>query len=48
MALSAGMDGAIIDPLDKKIAASIRTAEALLGKDRYCKNFIQAHRKGLL
>jgi len=48
IALSAGMDGAIMDPLDKKITAAYKTAEALLGRDRYCMNFIQAHRKGLL
>lgn len=46
LALSAGMDGALIDPLDKNIMAAIRSTEALLGRDRYCMNFIQGHRKG--
>ncbi|MDB4349354.1 dihydropteroate synthase [Omnitrophica bacterium] len=47
MALSAGMDGALLDPLDKITTAAIRAAEATLGKDKYCMNFIQGHRKGL-
>lgn len=47
MALSAGMDGALIDPLDRNIVAAVKTAEALLGEDKYCMNFIQAYRKGL-
>jgi len=48
MALAAGMDAALIDPLDKKMMASVRASEAILGKDRYCMNFIQSHRKGLI
>ncbi len=47
MAINAGLDGALIDPLDKNMIAAIRTTEALLGKDNYCMNFIQGHRKGL-
>jgi 5-methyltetrahydrofolate--homocysteine methyltransferase len=47
MALSAGMDGALVDPLDKTTISAIKTTEALLGRDRYCMNFIQGHRKGL-
>ena len=47
LALGAGLDGALIDPLDKGVIAAIRATEALLGKDRYCKNFIQGYRKGL-
>ncbi|MFH1753887.1 MAG: dihydropteroate synthase [Candidatus Omnitrophota bacterium] len=46
MALSAGMDGALIDPLDKGMIASIRATEALLGRDKYCMNYIKGHRKG--
>lgn len=47
MALSAGMDGALVDPLDKRIVAAIKATEAISGQDRYCMNFIQAYRKGL-
>lgn len=46
IALFAGMDGAILDPLDKGITASYKAAEAILGRDKFCMNFIQAHRKG--
>ncbi len=48
MALCAGLDGALIDPLDKKSIQAIKTSEALLGRDKYCMNFIGAHRKGLI
>ena len=36
LCLGAGLDGAIIDPLDKKIMTDIVVAEALTGKDEYC------------
>lgn len=48
MALAAGMDAALIDPLDRHMMASVRASEAILCKDRYCMNFIQSHRKGLI
>ncbi len=48
MAISKGLDGAIMNPLDKRMMASIIAAEALAGHDRYCKNFLKAHRNGLL
>lgn len=44
--MDAGMDSAIIDPLDKKIMAAIRTADMLLGKDQYCKNYLKGVRAG--
>ena len=47
MALRAGLDGAIIDPLDKGMIAAIRATEAILARDRYCMDFIKGHRKGL-
>jgi len=47
LALCAGLDGALIDPLDKGMIAAIRATEAILAKDRYCMNFIKGHRKGL-
>jgi cobalamin-dependent methionine synthase I len=48
MAISRGLDGAIMNPLDKKIMANIIAADALAGRDRYCANFLKLHRKGLL
>ncbi len=44
--MDAGMDSAIIDPLDKKIMASIRTADMLLGNDGFCMNFLKGVRSG--
>ena len=47
-ALARGLDAAIVDPTDTALMTSLVTAEALLGKDEYCMNFIQAHRAGKL
>lgn len=41
-----GLDGAIVNPLDKGMLASILTAEALAGKDDYCMNYLKAFRAG--
>lgn len=44
--MDAGMDSAIIDPLDSKIMGTIRTADMLLGKDDFCMNFLKGVRAG--
>ncbi|MCX5818398.1 MAG: methyltetrahydrofolate cobalamin methyltransferase [Deltaproteobacteria bacterium] len=44
MAVAQGLDGAIINPLDKRMMANIIAAEALAGRDNFCMNFIKAHR----
>ncbi len=46
MAMGAGLDSVILDPLDQDIMATIKTSEALLGRDRFCKNYIKACRQG--
>jgi len=46
--MDAGMDSAIIDPLDKKIMATIRTADMLLGKDDFCMNYLKGVRSGAI
>ena len=46
--MDAGMDSAIIDPLDKKIMATIRTADMLLGHDDYCMNYLKGVRAGAI
>jgi len=46
--MDAGMDSAIIDPLDKKIMAAIRTADMLLGNDDYCMNYLKGVRAGAI
>jgi len=47
-AMSAGMDGAILDPLDKKLMSFLYAAEALLGRDEYCMNYLTKFREGEL
>lgn len=47
MAIAKGLDGAIINPLDKKMMANIIAAEALAGKDEYCMEYLKAYRAGL-
>jgi len=48
MAIAKGLDGAIINPLDKKMMANIIAAEALAGKDNFCMHYLKAFRAGLL
>jgi 5-methyltetrahydrofolate corrinoid/iron sulfur protein methyltransferase len=47
LAMQAGLDSAILNPMDKELMAAIVTTEMLLGKDKYCMNYIKASRKGL-
>lgn len=47
MAIAKGLDGLIINPLDKAMMASLVTAETLRGRDEYCTKYLKAHRKGL-
>ncbi len=47
MALTKGLDSAIMDPLDKKMMANIITAEMLAGKDQYCEKYMNAYRNGM-
>lgn len=44
MAIARGLDGAIINPLDNKMMASILAAETLAGKDDYCMEYLNAYR----
>jgi 5-methyltetrahydrofolate--homocysteine methyltransferase len=47
-AIEAGMDSAIMDPTGKEMCAALLAAEALLGRDRYCRNYNRAYRAGRL
>ncbi|MGI6744675.1 MAG: methyltetrahydrofolate cobalamin methyltransferase [Acutalibacteraceae bacterium] len=47
-AMAAGMDSAILDPLDKKLMAFLYATEALLGIDDYCINYLEKFREGEL
>lgn len=44
--MGAGLDGAIIDPLDNKIISVLRTSQMLMGKDEHCLNFLKSVRAG--
>lgn len=48
LAVAAGLDAAILDPTERKVASTIFACEALLGKDLYCRNYLSAYRKGLI
>ena len=48
MAAGAGLDAAILNPLDARIMSLVKVADMLTGKDPSCKGYIRAHRKGLL
>jgi 5-methyltetrahydrofolate corrinoid/iron sulfur protein methyltransferase len=45
IALYAGMDSAILDPANRDMMATLLATEALLGRDRLCRNFSNAFRK---
>jgi len=46
MAIAKGLDGAIINPLDRRMMANITAAEALAGRDNFCMNYLKAFRAG--
>jgi len=48
MAAYAGLDAAILNPLDAKMISFVRVADMLTGKDPSCKGYIRAHRRGIL
>lgn len=45
MALSHGLDAAILDPLDSELMDALITAELLLNKNIYCDSYLEAYRK---
>jgi 5-methyltetrahydrofolate corrinoid/iron sulfur protein methyltransferase len=47
MAIAKGLDGAILNPLDKRMMACITAAEALGGRDNFCMNYLKAYRSGM-
>jgi len=46
MAIAKGLDGLIINPLDKQMMAGMIAAETLAGRDEYCGNYLDAFRAG--
>ncbi len=47
-AVANGMDGAILNPLDKKLMTFLYAVEALMGHDDYCMEYLTAYREGKL
>ncbi len=45
MAVYAGLDSVIMDPVEKTLSDAVKTAEALVGKDRHFRKFMRVFRK---
>lgn len=48
VAISRGLDAAILDPTDTLLYAALRTGQAIAGRDNYCMDYIAAFRAGRL
>lgn len=48
MVVASGLDAAILNPLDKRTVTLARVADMLVGSDPGCRQYIKAHRKGML
>ena len=46
LGMAHGLSGAILDPTDKQLMATLLSTEMLLGRDEYCENFINAYQEG--
>ncbi|HHT16279.1 MAG TPA: methyltetrahydrofolate cobalamin methyltransferase [Papillibacter sp.] len=47
LAMNAGMDSAVLDPLNQDLMGMIYATEALLGLDEMCMEYITAYRQGI-
>ncbi|UYO64120.1 methyltetrahydrofolate cobalamin methyltransferase [Acetobacterium wieringae] len=47
LAMSAGMDSFILDPLNKDMMGMLYATEAMMGEDEYCMEYIGAFREGI-
>ncbi len=47
LALAAGLDSAILDPLDREMRATLAAARLVLGHDPHCLGYTRAYRAGL-
>ena len=47
LAMNAGMDSAIMDPANRDMNGVLHGAEALLGEDEFCLDYIEAYRDNL-
>lgn len=48
LAMAAGMDSAIMDPIAADMRAALYATDALLGNDKHCRKFNNAFRKGII
>ncbi len=48
LAMQAGLNAAILDPLDKKLMSTLRATAVLLGQDPWCQAYTGAFREGKL
>ena len=48
MLMCAGLDAALVDPLDQELMSLIAASEALLNRDEFCANYLAAFRSGTL
>jgi len=48
LAMACGLDAAILDSTDQKMMALIKATDLLGGKDEFCRQYLQAFRKGKL
>lgn len=48
LSLGAGLDAAILNPMDMKLMALVKSTEVFLNKDTYCMKYIEAFRSGKL
>jgi len=46
MAIYAGLDAAIMDPLNQTLMNAVKAAEVLVGKDRHCRRYTRSFRGG--
>lgn len=46
LAMSMGLDSAILDPLDREMMAMVKAGEVLLDKDEYCLKYLTSFREG--
>ncbi len=47
LAINAGMDSAVLDPLNRDLRGAIYATEALKGEDYFCMEYISAFREGI-
>ena len=46
LGMSYGLSAAILDPTDKQLMATLRSADMLLGQDEYCERFVDGYQDG--